>query len=130
MRLGLRLKILLITVMTPLSLGCVTYVIVHRNVARHVNSSSIHENLEHSAQVFESVLAARARAFEGGAQVIARDPRFFSLLTLGPEQRDTRFIATVRGMANDFNAITQTTLFEVFDRHGRLLASVGSVRCV
>ena len=127
MRLGLRLKILLITVMTPLSLGCVTYVIVHRNVARHVNSSSIHENLEHSAQVFESVLAARARAFEGGAQVIARDPRFFSLLTLGPEQRDTRFIATVRGMANDFNAITQTTLFEVFDRHGRLLASVDSV---
>jgi hypothetical protein len=30
------------------------------------------------------------------------------------------------GMASDFNRITQTDLFEVVDRHGRLLASVGA----
>lgn len=80
MRLGLRLKILLITVMTPLSLGCVTYVIVHRNVARHVNSSSIHENLEHSAQVFESVLAARARAASTLSNTWAECSRFSWML--------------------------------------------------
>src|SRR5439155_14048123 len=40
-------------------------------------------------------------------------------------QRDSRFVATVRGMAHDFNRITQTDLFEVMDRRGRLLASVG-----
>jgi histidine kinase len=125
MRLGLRGKILLTTVLTPVTLGLATYATVHRNVAQHVNSTSIHENLEHSAQVFESMLSARAHTLEGGAQVIAEDPRFFSLLTLGPSQRDSRFVATVRGMAHDFNRITQTDLFEVMDRRGRLLASVG-----
>ena len=127
MRPGLRGKILLITILTPVTLGLATYVTVHRNVKEHVNSSSIHENLERSAQVFESMLAARARSFEGGAQVIAQDPRFFSLLTLGPRQRDSRFTATVRGMAHDLNRITQTDLFEVLDRHGRVLASVGPI---
>ena len=126
MRLGLRGKILLTTVLTPVTLGLATYATVHRNVAQHVNSSSIHENLERSAQVFESMLAGRAHTLEGSAQVIAEDPRFFALLTLGPSQRDKRFIATVRGMAHDFNRITQTELFEVMDRRGRLLASVGS----
>jgi signal transduction histidine kinase len=123
---GLRVKTLLITVLTPLTLGLATYVTVHRNVAQHVNSTSIHENLERSARVFESVLAARASTIEGGAQVIARDPRFFSLLTLGAGQRDSRFVATVQGMANDFNHITQTDLFEVLDRSRHVLASVGT----
>jgi len=127
MRIGLRWRILLLTVLTPLILGLAAFVTVHRNVKQHVDSSSIHESLQHTRLVFESMLAARARAFAGGAQVIARDPRFFSLLTLGASQRDKRFTATVRGMAHDFNQVTQTDLFEVFDRRGRLLASVGSV---
>src|SRR5262249_31985849 len=33
--------------------------------------------------------------------------------------------ATVRGVARDFQAITQSDLLEVLDRNGRLLASVG-----
>jgi signal transduction histidine kinase len=126
MRLSLRWKIMLITVLTPLTLGLATWFTVDRNVREHVNSTSIHENLERSALVFESMLAERSHALEGGARVIAQDPRFFSLLTLGPQQRDSRFIATVRGMANDFNQITQTDLFEVLDRRGHLLASVGN----
>jgi signal transduction histidine kinase len=127
MRVPLRWKILLITVITPLSLGFAALVTVHRNVQQHVDSSSIDENLEHAVRVFEGMLAARGRALGGGAEVIARDPRFFSLLTLGPGQRDTRFTATVRGMARDFNGITRTELFEVMDSHGRRLASVGPV---
>jgi signal transduction histidine kinase len=127
MRLSLRWKILLITVITPLTLGVSTFVTVHRNVKQHVNSSSIHESLEHSRLVFESMLASRAKALAGGAQVIARDPRFFSLLTLDRTQRGPSFAATVRGMAHDFNQITQTELFEVLDRRGKVLASVGAV---
>src|SRR5258708_35040199 len=107
MRFGLRGRILLTTVLTPVTLGLATYATVHRNVAQHVNSTSIHENLEHSAQVFESMRAARAHTLEGGAQVIAEDPRFFALLTLGPSQRESRFFATVRDLAPDFNRITQ-----------------------
>lgn len=122
----LRAKILLITVITPLTLGLATLVTVHRNVQDHVDSSSIHEGLQHSVRVFEGMLEARGKALAGGAAVIARDPRFFSLLTLGVGQRDSRFNATVRGMAHDFNGITQTELFEVMDRRGQRLASVGA----
>jgi signal transduction histidine kinase len=127
MRLGLRGKILLITMVTPLLLGLAAYTTVNRSVRDHVDSSSIHESLDHSVRVFENMLAARGRALAGGAEVIARDPRFFSLLTLGMDQRDSRFVATVRGMAGDLNGITQAELFEVLDRRGRTLASVGSV---
>lgn len=128
MRIGLRLKILLITVITPLSLGLAAWVTVNRNVERHVDSSSIQESLQHAASVFESMVATRGRALSAAAEVIARDPRFFSLLMLEPGQRDVRFVATVRGMARDFNGITQSELFEVMDRRGRRLASVGSMR--
>jgi signal transduction histidine kinase len=128
MRLGLRWRILIITVLTPLSLGLAAWVTMNRNVNEHVDSSSIHESLDHAVVVFESMLAARGRALAGGAEVIARDPRFFSLLTLGRNQRDSRFTATLRGMARDFNRITQTDLFEVVNRNGVTLASVGSVK--
>jgi signal transduction histidine kinase len=127
-RIALRWKILLITVITPLSLGLAAFATVNRNVQKHVDSSSIQEALEHSIRVFEAMLATRGRALSGGAEVIALDPRFFSLLTLGTAQRDSRFTATVRGMARDFNRITQTELFEVFDRQGRSVASVGAIR--
>lgn len=125
-RVGLRWKILVLTVLTPLTLGLATLVTVHRNVTSHVNSSSIHESLEHSVSVFESMLRTRSEALVGGAQVIVQDPRFFSLLMLGVSQRDSRFVATVKGMAHDFNGITRTDLFEVVDKKGRVMASVGS----
>src|SRR5215831_18784697 len=128
MRAGLRGRILMITVLTPLTLGTAAYITVHRNVQQHVNSTSIHENLQHSASVFESMLAVRQRALVGGGQVIAQDPRFFSLLMLGQSQRDARFMSTMRGIARDFNKITRTDLFEVYDRNGKLLASVGESR--
>lgn len=128
MRFGLRWKILFLTVLTPVSLAAATLLIVHRDVAEHAEASSLHEDLSHSAAVFEGMLATRLRALEGSALVVARDPRFFSLLMLGLSQRDARFDATVRGMAQDFNHITRTDVFEVFDRHGRLLARAGEAK--
>ena len=125
MRLGLREKILLITVITPLALGITALVTVHRNVKAHVESSSIHEGLELSVRVLESVLAARGRVMAGSGGVIAQDPRFFSLFMLRADQRDAGFLATVRGMARDFNRISEADLFEVMDRRGGRLASVG-----
>ncbi|MFI5372005.1 MAG: cache domain-containing protein, partial [Candidatus Eisenbacteria bacterium] len=126
MRLGLRWRTILLTALTPATLALAVLFTVDRNVRAHVDASSIHESLGHSAAVFESMLHTRSRALAGGAQIIARDPRFFSLLMLGPSQRDSRFVSTVRGMAQDFNHITQTDLFEVVDQRGRMLASVGA----
>ncbi len=126
MRTSLRGKILLLVVLAPLVLGAAALLTVDRDVRRHVDRSSIHESLEHSVAVFEGMLQTRSRALAGGGRVVVRDPRFFSLLMLQGMQRDARFTATVRGMATDFNRITQTDVFEVFDRRGRRLASVGS----
>ncbi len=125
MRISLRWKIMLLAVFTPAILAVATLAVVSRNVTTHVDSSSIHESLERSASVFESVLETRSRELAGGGRVIARDPRFFSFLMLGISQRDSRFVATMRDMARDFNQIAQTDLFEVLDRRGRVLASVG-----
>jgi len=124
-RIGLRWRILSLVLLTPLVLALAVMFTVHRNVKQHVNSSSIHESLEHSVAVFESMLTTRSRALAGGGRVVVQDPRFFSLLMLASSQRDSRFTATVKGMASDFNRITQTEVFEVLDRQGRLLASVG-----
>jgi signal transduction histidine kinase len=126
LRISLRWKILLLALFTPATLAVATLLTVSRNVSRHVDSSSIHESLAHSVSVFESVLDTRSRELAGGARVIARDPRFFSLVMLGRSQHDSRFAATVRGMARDFNQIARTDLFEVLDRNGRVLASVGA----
>jgi signal transduction histidine kinase len=123
---GLRWKILLITVLTPLALGLTSLWIVHINVSSHVNTSSIHESLERSSSVFESMLTARSNALAVTARVIVQDPRFFSLVGLRQSQRDGRFRLTVRGMAHDFQRITGTDLFEVIDRKAVVLASAGT----
>ncbi len=125
MRVSLRLKILFLAVFTPATLGLATWFTVSRNVNAHVHSSSIHESLEHTEAVFENMLRARSRALMGDARVIARDPRFFSLLMLSPQQRDTRFANTVRGVARDFNLIVDAQIFDIFERHGHLLGSGG-----
>jgi signal transduction histidine kinase len=123
---GLRWKIRIITRLTPLTLGLATLWTVHASVARHVTTSSIHESLERSSAVFESMLSARSEALAVAARVIVQDPRFFSLLGLRDSQRDEHFQKTVKGMARDFQKITGTDVFEVVDRKGRMLASVGS----
>jgi signal transduction histidine kinase len=128
MRVSLRLKILLITVFMPATLGLATLFTVSRNVNLHVHSSSIHESLEHTEAVFENMLRARSRSLASDGRVIARDPRFFSLLMLERSQRDQRFAATVKNVAQDFNGIVQTPIFEVFDRGGRRLVTVGTAQ--
>ena len=124
MRVGLRPRILLLTVLPPVVLAIATVWTVHRNVSRQVHSS-INEDLRRASLVFESTLEARSEALGTAGQVIARDPRFFSILTLPGLHTDPQSRATVQGVARDFNTITRADLFEVIDGKGRLLASVG-----
>jgi signal transduction histidine kinase len=123
-RIGLRPRILLLTVLPPVALAVATVWIVNQNVSREVHSS-VHEDLRRSSMVFESTLEARTEALATAGQVIARDPRFFSILTLPGSHTDPQFRATVQGVARDFNNITRADLFEVVDGRGRLLATVG-----
>ena len=124
MRIGLRPKILLLTVLTPVVLAVATVWIVHSNVSREVHTS-IQDELRRASLVFESTLEARSEALGTAGQVIARDPRFFSILTLPGAHADPQYRATVQGVARDFNLITRADLFEVVDGQGRLLATVG-----
>jgi signal transduction histidine kinase len=123
-RLRLRWKLLAFTALAPVLLALGTLWSVNRNVSGHLQEN-IHESLRRSARVFENMLSARADALGVTAQVIVRDPRFFSVLTLPASPSDAQYRATVRGVARDFHAITQSDLMEVLDRSGRLLASVG-----
>ena len=124
MRLGLRPKILLLTALPPVVLAIATVWTVHNNVSREVHNG-IQDDLRRASLVFESTLEARSEALGTAGQVIARDPRFFSILTLPGTHTDPQFRATVQGVARDFNTITRADLFEVVDGQGRMLATVG-----
>jgi signal transduction histidine kinase len=122
--LGLRWKILLFTVLPLAALAVASLGVVHRTVARQVQTG-LHDDLRRAAQVLETVLGSRARELGVDGQVIVQDPRFFSVLTLPGTTGDPELRATVSGVARDFNEIVETDLFEVMDGDGNLVASVG-----
>ena len=124
MRSRLRWKILLFTVLLPALFTAGILWTVNRSVSDQIHSG-IQERLERSSLVFEHMLASRSRKLGVTAGVIVKDPRFFSILGVPVGPGDGQYRATVRGVAQDFAAIAETDLFEVLDRKGRLLASVG-----
>ena len=124
MRLPLRSKLMLIAA-APLGLLAVaTLWIVNRTVTEQVQHS-IRDDLRRASAVFESMLSSRARTLEIESQTIAQDPKFFSVLTLPGGASDPELRATIAGVARDFNALTESDLFEVFNREGLEVASVG-----
>lgn len=124
MRFPLRWRILILTVLPLVTLAVAALWIVNRTVSRQVHAS-IQDDLRRSSAVFENMLASRARALSIEAEVIAQDPKFFSVLTLPGGADDPQLRATVAGVARDFAAITGADVFEVLDRQGRGVASVG-----
>ena len=127
MRLRLRWKIVLFTVPPLVALTFGTLYMVNRSVSRRVDTT-VREDLTRASAVFEDMIAARTRELAVAGQVIVQDPRFFSVLTLANTEQDAQLKATVRGVAAEFNQITNSELFEVLDRKNATLASVGRVR--
>jgi hypothetical protein len=124
MRISLRWKILILTALAPVALAVGTLWTVNVAVSRH-QKDAIDESLRRSSNVFENMMAERARALDVAAAVTVRDPRFFSILTLPASPGDPQYRATVRGVALDFHAIVRSDLFDVVDRSGVLIAAVG-----
>ena len=124
MKMNLRGKILLITVLPLVTLSFATLWVVNRSVTKRT-IVGINDDLQRSSAVFENILAARTRTLLVSGAAIAQDPKFFSVLTLPGTWRDPQIRATVRGVARDFNQITQSDLFEVLDARGNPVASVG-----
>jgi len=121
----LRWKILFFTVLLPVLLTACLLWTVNRSVSDQVNSE-VQERLERSSQIFEHMLALRSRRLAVTAGVIVQDPRFVSILSVQAPVADEQYLATVRSVARDYCTIARTDLFEVLDRRGRLLASVGA----
>jgi signal transduction histidine kinase len=124
MRLPLRTRILLITVVPIVTLVFTTLAVVNHTITRQVRQS-IHDDLTRASKVAENVLQARAGTLALAGDVIARDPKFFSVLTIPGSGLDPQLRSTVAGVARDFNLLVHSDLFEVLDARGRLLASVG-----
>lgn len=124
MRFGLRWRILLFTVLPPVALTAGALWAVQRGVSHRLYGTA-REELGRASHVFDNMLATRAEKLLVASQVIARDPRFFSILDLTVSERDKSYKATVKRVARDFVPVAKTDVFEVFDRRGRLLASVG-----
>jgi signal transduction histidine kinase len=124
MNFRLRWKIMTFTVLPLVTLALATLWIVNWSITRQVQQG-IQDDLRRASAVLENVLAARAQSLAIGGQMTAKDPKFFSVLTIPGSHRDPQLRATVSGVARDFNAITQADLFEVTNADGQLLAAVG-----
>src|SRR5687767_12424036 len=124
MRYGLRFRILILAAAAPAVLGTAALWVADHSVSQHVRTT-IDENLRSATLICERILAARSRTLAASAQVIAQQPRFFSVLNLPSAPRNAHFKATVHGVARDFNRIAKADLFEVLDHRGQLIASVG-----
>ena len=124
MPLSLRSRILLITVIPIVALVFATLAMVNRSITVQVRQG-VHDDLIRASAVARNVLEGRARMLAVAGGIIARDPKFFSVLTIQGGDHDVELRNTVAGVARDFNLPGQTDLFEVMDGSGHLLASVG-----
>ena len=122
LRFPLRWKILVLTVLPLVVLIVMTLWTVNRSITRQVNANTL-DDLQRASALFENILASRARSIAVAGEVIVRDPRFFSILTLPGSYRDPILRTTVRGVVTDFDAITRSDLFEVYGRDGAWVAS-------
>lgn len=125
MRFPLRWRLLLLTVVVPAVLGIVAFVYLGRAVTAQVRDE-INDSLMRAALVFDKQFAERGEGLSTMGRVIARDPRFFSAVALPGGAASAGARATVRDIAEDFHKITHADLFEVRDRRGQVLASVGT----
>ena len=126
MRIRLHWKILVATVLPLLLVTGAALLTSNRSISAQAQRT-IREDLLRSATVFEDMMATRSEELTIASQVIVQDPKFFSVLTLPVPANDPELRATAEGVAADFNAITHSDLFIVFDESGHAVASVGRV---
>ena len=124
LRVGLRWKILLLTALPLLALAAATLWFVDRGVSAR-SEEDLAGDLRRASDLFENMLSASATELSVTGAVIVRDPRCFSVLALPHARHDREFLATVAGVAQDFQQLAHPDVFEIVDRRGDVVASVG-----
>jgi signal transduction histidine kinase len=124
MRGRLRWRILATTTLPLIVLVVTALWLVQRSVSDHVHDN-IEQDLLRASAVFEDMLAARTDQLGKESQVIVQDPKFFSMLLVAESHHDPEYRNTIARLAQDFNAITEADLLEIWDGDTLSLASVG-----
>ena len=124
-RISLLLKITALTSLPILGVMIVTLFVVNLRLADEVNRT-VAADLTRAALAFETQMAREGENLERVGVVIARDPKFFALLTLPHSDRaNADFYATLEGVARDFQRDAEAPIFDVTDERVVLLARVG-----
>jgi hypothetical protein len=122
-RVSLLLKIAALTSLPILGIMMAALLVVNHRLADEVNRN-VSADLERAALAFRNQMDREGENLERVGVVVARDPKFFALLTLPrADRRDADFAATLLGVARDFQRDAEAPLFDVTDEHGTVLAA-------
>jgi len=118
-RVSLLLKIAGLTSLPVLAIMIAALLVVNRRLADEVNQN-VSADLQRAALAFENQMEREGENLERVGVVVARDPKFFALLTLPRgDRKDADFHATLLGVARDFQRDAEAPLFDVTDEIGR-----------
>jgi signal transduction histidine kinase len=124
-RVSLLLKIAALTSLPILGIMMAALLVVNHRLADEVNRT-VSADLERAALSFTNQMEREGENLERIGVVVARDPKFFALLTLPRgDRKDADFQATLLGVAKDFQRDAEAPLFDVTDEHGTVLARAG-----
>lgn len=122
MRVSLLLKIAVLTSLPILGIMMAALLVVNHRLADEVNRN-VTADLQRAALAFENQMEREGENLERVGVVVARDPKFFALLTLPRGDRnDADFQTTLLGVAKDFQRDAEAPLFDVTDERGAVLA--------
>lgn len=124
-RISLLFKVAALTSAPILGVMVAALLVVNHRLTVDVNRN-VTAGLSAAALAFEHQMGREGENLERIGVVIARDPKFFALLTLPKSDRkNADFHATLAGVLRDFRDDAETPIFDVTDADGILLARAG-----
>jgi signal transduction histidine kinase len=124
-RISLVFKVAALTSAPILGVMVAALLVVNHRLTVDVNRN-VTAGLSAAALAFEHQMGREGENLERIGVVIARDPKFFALLTLPKSDRkNADFHATLAGVLLDFRDDAETPIFDVTDADGILLARAG-----
>jgi len=124
-RISLVFKVAALTSAPILGVMVAALLVVNHRLTVDVNRN-VTASLSAAALAFEHQMGREGENLERIGVVIARDPKFFALLTLPKSDRkNADFHNTLAGVLRDFRDDAETPVFDVTDAEGFLLARAG-----
>jgi hypothetical protein len=129
LRVGLRWKILLLTALPLLALAAATLWFVDRGVSARSQEDLTGDLRRGRGPVREHAVGER-RELSGDRRGDRARPAFLLGAGAAARRHDREFLATVAGVAQDFQQLAHPDVFEIVDSRGDVMASVGRMTMV